>query len=474
MPVARTYHGAATAGGRWYVAGGVSSFGGREPFPTDVHVYDPASGHWTVSGQLVRGRQNPLGIADPLHERALFLGGFHGAGPSGYPTVAVCDVSSPDGVSQCPGVPGARYGHAVAFAVGKFVVSGGSGFGPDTLAFAEISSEMRDDAQVWDGASPEWLGAGVMPSGPRGGHTMTTLKNGREVLVAGGSRPDHAITEVDLLDAACGTWSRLPSMKVARVRHEAVLLQDGRVLVVGGGSFPGPDWVQRSAEVYDPTAREWTLTASMTDPRFDFDMVLLPDGRVLVAGGSSSSINGEFGALSSAEVYDPVADTWTSLPPMHDRRRWPTVAMLADGVYVAGGSFSTGAGSASVSVLASVERLAWSELGVTGPIDLDAGVKAGDAADVSVSCSIRDAGAGIDAAPQDAAPADAAIDVPPPLDAGDSSPSDRSPVGPKSGCACSLRAPVRDPFAELVLASVAFVVASLRRARSRSATRPSR
>ena len=105
--------------------------------------------------------------------------------------------------------------------------------------------------------------------------------------------------------------------------------------------------------------------------------MLLPDGRVLVAGGTNNFVDTGVGALSSAEVYDPVADTWTPLPPMHDRRLWPTLAVLSDGVYVAGGLFSSGTGPGSATVLASVERLAWSELGITEPIDRDAGVPDG-------------------------------------------------------------------------------------------------
>ena len=105
----------------------------------------------------------------------------------------------------------------------------------------------------------------------------------------------------------------------------------------------------------------------MTDPRGDFDIVLLPDGRVLVAGGTNNFVDTGVGALSSAEVYDPIADTWTPLPPMHDCRLWPTLAVLSDGVYVAGGLFSSGTGPGSATVLASVERLAWSELGITEP-----------------------------------------------------------------------------------------------------------
>jgi hypothetical protein len=92
-------------------------------------------------------------------------------------------------------------------------------------------------------------------------------------------------------------------MAVARSSHSAVTLNDGRVLIVGGstvGAAPD-DWDPvASAELFDPGTGRFTLTASLATERSDPATTLLPDGRVLVAGGSN-----DFGAPRTAELFDP-------------------------------------------------------------------------------------------------------------------------------------------------------------------------
>jgi hypothetical protein len=56
-----------------------------------------------------------------------------------------------------------------------------------------------------------------------------------------------------------------------------------------------------SVELYDLGTGSWTATEPMPEARRDFTATLLPDGTVLVAGGSGS----DFNALTSAELYDP-------------------------------------------------------------------------------------------------------------------------------------------------------------------------
>jgi len=89
-------------------------------------------------------------------------------------------------------------------------------------------------------------------------------------------------------------------MAEARGGHTATLLPDGRVLVAGGSpdsvlAGGGPLLTLASAELYDPIRRSWTAAASMDESRFGFAAVLLEDGTVLVAGGWPAS----------AELYDP-------------------------------------------------------------------------------------------------------------------------------------------------------------------------
>ncbi len=413
-----------------------------------MEVYDPVAGEWSVAGDLAQGRDALHAIADVDKGRVLFPGGFLPAGPEAYLALPTCDLASSGGVVAAPNLISARELHAVAFAAGKFVVSGGWG----------ASSTVLDDAEVWDGTAARWMPAGVMPAGPRASHTMTTLANGREVLVVGGCLPDRAMTEVDIFDAAASCWRSAPPTHVAHCGHAAVRLLDGRVLVAGGDRY-SPIGAETTVEIFDPGASTWATAAPLNEGRFDHDMTVLPDGRVLVVGGSSDPANGESGALSSVELYDPVADTWTTISPMHDRRRWPTLAVLSDGVYVAGGSNFD---STNGTVLSTVERLGWSDLGITGPIELDAGVPGGYPTDASASCGSTVVDAGRDGSGQstreDAARRDA-------------NPDERGtePVGPKGGCSCMFTSGTSDSAVALAFMLVAWAFLRRRSVRVQAA-----
>jgi hypothetical protein len=84
------------------------------------------------------------------------------------------------------------------------------------------------------------------------------------VLVAGGCSLGCAIANAELYDPATRTWSATGSMTVARFALTATLLNDGRVLVAGGG---GP--LTASAEIYNPATGTWATTGSMTDARLE-------------------------------------------------------------------------------------------------------------------------------------------------------------------------------------------------------------
>jgi hypothetical protein len=94
-------------------------------------------------------------------------------------------------------------------------------------------------------------------------------------------------------------------MHVARALHSMTILKDGRVLVAGGatGSF---DQVLSSAEIFDPDAGTWTTVGPMAHARMEHCGTLLPSGRVLVAGGEELP----FRPVFEAEVYDPGSGTW--------------------------------------------------------------------------------------------------------------------------------------------------------------------
>ena len=146
-------------------------------------------------------------------------------------------------------------------------------------------------------------------------------------VTAAGIMPQPAQT-------APNTWSAVGNLVEEREWHSATLLPDGRVLVAGGFNFN--DGYRSSAEVYDPATGTWSATGSMSTARSSHTATLLPDGRMLVAGGWNGS-----STLSSAEVYDPALGTWSATGSMSTARSSHTATLLPDGRVLVAGKGST-------------------------------------------------------------------------------------------------------------------------------------
>jgi len=103
------------------------------------------------------------------------------------------------------------------------------------------------------------------------------------------------------------------SLTTPRQSHTATLLFTGRVLLTGGISVYGPNANGlATAELYDPSTGTFTATGDMTTPRVSHTATLLPDGKVLIAGGDSSIAGGgNTGASPTAELYDPNTGTFS-------------------------------------------------------------------------------------------------------------------------------------------------------------------
>jgi hypothetical protein len=126
---------------------------------------------------------------------------------------------------------------------------------------------------------------------------------------------------------------RLGAMTTARAAHQATLLRSGAVLVTGGCAAQGCGQIVASAELYDPRTRTFRAAAPMRTARASHTATLLPDGRVLVAGGTASS-----GGTATSEIYDPATNRWTPGPDMTAPRVSHIAVALRDGrVFVMGG-----------------------------------------------------------------------------------------------------------------------------------------
>ena len=123
-------------------------------------------------------------------------------------------------------------------------------------------------------------------------------------------------------------------MNVERAAHSATLLPDGKVLIAGGFREEGTSEIAiSSAEIFDPKTNTFTLTNDMNAPRNGHTATLLPDGQVLIAGGWDHN-----GRTSTAELFDPQTGTFKSTAGMMAPRQGLTATLLKNGqVLIAGG-----------------------------------------------------------------------------------------------------------------------------------------
>src|SRR5262245_32569930 len=130
--------------------------------------------------------------------------------------------------------------------------------------------------------------------------TSAVYDNGKVLIVGGGSSPPTKSAQVIDLNAATPTWRTIGSMTYARRQLNATILPDGKVLITGGTSgngFNDPAGAVFAAELWDPATEAWTIMASASIPRlYHSAVVLLPDGRLFSTGGNN---------YPQSEIYSP-------------------------------------------------------------------------------------------------------------------------------------------------------------------------
>jgi hypothetical protein len=319
---------------RVLVAGGACCLGAQP----SAEIYDPAMGTWSATGPMTERRDNAT--ATLLHDGRVLVAGGGKGGPLTLASAELYDPATGTWSATAP-LAEARSGHtATLLPDGRVLVASG---------FVLCCASSRPDrtlrsAEMYDPAKGTWSAAAPLAE-DRGGHTATLLPDGK-VLVAGGyavaadrSKPGSMLGSAEIYDPATGTWSATGTMAEARGGHTATLLPDGNVLVTGG-SINVP-LALASAEIYEPATGTWSATGTMAEARGGHTATLLPDGRVLVAGGSPDSVlagGGPLLTLASAELYDPIRRSWTAAASMNESRFGFAAVLLEDGtVLVAGG-----------------------------------------------------------------------------------------------------------------------------------------
>lgn len=164
-------------------------------------------------------------------------------------------------------------------------------------------------------------------------HTATRLNNGK-VLIVGGYN-GNSMSGAELYDPATGLFTATGPLTTARDHHTATLLADGKVLIAGGVNFVT---TTATAEVYDPIAGTFTATTgNLQAARSDHSATLLPGGKVLIVSGR----NGATTYVASAEIYDPSTGlfTTTTNAPLSPRATHSATLLGNGKVLIAGGFF---------------------------------------------------------------------------------------------------------------------------------------
>jgi hypothetical protein len=175
--------------------------------------------------------------------------------------------------------------------------------------------------------------------------TATLLPNGK-VLIAGGEDSAGFLSSTEVYDPVTNTFAAsTPAMNTARAFATATLLPNGKVLIAGGDGSTG---YLNSAELYDPGSNTFAASMPLMNAARDFAAAtLLPNGQVLIAGGFISSGHTET-FLNSTELYDPLTNTFAaSTPTMNTGRYAATATLLPNAKVLIAGGYSSNPGPLS-------------------------------------------------------------------------------------------------------------------------------
>jgi hypothetical protein len=275
------------ADGRVFIAGGHIYQGAIQPTQgvTNTTIFDPASNSWTEGPVMSQARWYPT--TTMLGDGTMLI--FAGTMSTG---TSATNVDHYDPVSNTiTTLPSTANKSMVLYPRVKLLTSG-------LLAWTNFPTTC-----YLNPATAKWTNGPMLNSGSRGDTDMSVLLPGLTTIMEMGGTPTSGVTgtaELLNLSATTPAWQYTASMNFPRLWANSVVLADGTVLVVGGGTtsyYGGP---VLTPEIYNPATGTWTELAAQTAPRmYHSTALLLPDGRVLSAGQSSGQYE------NTGEIFSP-------------------------------------------------------------------------------------------------------------------------------------------------------------------------
>jgi galactose oxidase-like protein/fibronectin type III domain protein len=246
-----------------------------------------------------------------LADGRLFIAGGHISNNVGLSNASIYD-SFTNAFTHLPNMNAGRwYPTSTTLANGDVLVVSGD---------IDNSQGVNTLPQVWRNGSGwrDLTGASLaLPLYP----FMYLAPNGK-VFLAGQTQVTRYLDTTDT-----GAWSMVANSNFGhRSYGSSVMYDDGKVLILGGGDPP-----TATAEVIDLTASTptWKSVASMANRRRQVNATLLPDGKVLVTGGSSGAgFDNSTAAVYAAELWDPATDGWTTVASYAKYRGYHSIALL--------------------------------------------------------------------------------------------------------------------------------------------------
>jgi hypothetical protein len=294
------------------------------PGSEEAEVYDPVDDTWTRVEDLNKPRKTPASVV--LSDGSVMVIG--GLNPDDVPFSST-KIFSPSARTWVDGpLMIVARGTPVAAPLGDGRV----------IAVDWLGSAERPTSEIYDPARGTWEPGLAFPE--RVDITALLALAGGSFLAIGddfsGSDPGHIAL---MFDGGLEAATRVQSPQGSR--YTLLALPDGDALAVGGmDSDLGGDggtigWIQR----FSVASARWETVATLATPRLASQAVVLGDGRVLIAGGSTGDdFEPATEVLATSEIFDPATDTVEAGPLLLEPRRAGYAVALPDGtVLLVGG-----------------------------------------------------------------------------------------------------------------------------------------